>query len=554
LTGDFEAIPGLVADVVRRTAALQYKEKSGCPWVVFLGGTGTGKSTLFNAFCGRSISDTGVERPKTTGPILYAHESCAVSSGFPLAGVSIEEIKWKDQDHGISNGHPERLLVITHGHNNVLPLVVVDTPDLDSVEGIHREIAEDYFLLADAVVFVTSQEKYADEVPSRFLAGILEEENILFLLFNKVLDSFTKEDIMGPLETQGVSLSRDRIWFVPHVSGKAVSSVSEEKTFRDFYETLVEQVSGEGVDAFQEKQRSRRRRHLGKCAQGLLEHLKKEIESAKSWNDHLSEICSEAATTLLEEEKKRFVNESGGYIHEEVKKLFSRYDLLRKPRQFIRSLLRAPLEVLGLIRRHPPIAQKKSLSRVRGKIAFSPILKATERLNKRALEILSPKNAVSPLYRAMRQSDMVMSEQEIKALVLKEQDGLDRWLEERFQRLANDLPKGKKWGIYSTTVLWGLLILSFEVIVGGGFTVLDAALDSVIAPFVTKGVVGLFASREIQKVARELAERYEKGLMSVIAEQKKRYEGCMTSLLPKQEALDALGALVNEHGTQELMV
>jgi hypothetical protein len=251
----------------------------------------------------------------------------------------------------------------------------------------------------------------------------------------------------------------------------------------------------------------------------------------------------------LEEEKKRFVNESGKYIDREVKKLFSKYDLLKKPRQFLKTLLKIPLEILGVIPGRTLLSKKKSLSGVRGKIAFSPVLRTLERLNKRALEVLAPENKSSPLYRALRQPDIAMSEDEVKAFVLKEQDGLDAWLEQRFKRLAHELPKGKKWGIYSTTILWGVLILSFEVIVGGGFTVVDAALDSVVAPFVTKGVVGIFASREIQKVARELANRYEKGLMSVIAQQKKRYEDCMTSLLPSQEALGELEALVTLHET-----
>ena len=50
-------------------------------------------------------------------------------------------------------------------------------------------------------------------------------------------------------------------------------------------------------------------------------------------------------------------------------------------------------------------------------------------------------------------------------------------------------------------------------------------------------------------MARELANRYEKGLMSVIDQQKERYEDCMASLLPSREALDELEALVTLHET-----
>jgi hypothetical protein len=199
------------------------------------------------------------------------------------------------------------------------------------------------------------------------------------------------------------------------------------------------------------------------------------------------------------------------------------------------------LEVLGVLKGTTHTGQKEALSKVRGKIVFTTILRAVDHFNRNVLDLLSPKDPSSPLYGELRQSHVTMTEDEIKATILKEQDLLDRWLEDRFAKLAHDLPRRKKWGIYSTSILWGVLILSFEVIVGGGFTVLDAALDSIIAPFVTKGTVELFASREIRKVARELAQRYEKGILSVIIQQKEKYKNCLTALLPPEEALDGLG-------------
>jgi len=77
-------IPGLAADLSQRLAVFHYKHGSPHLWVVFLGGTGTGKSTLFNALLGSELSQTGVERPKTRGPILYAHRRAAIEEGFPF--------------------------------------------------------------------------------------------------------------------------------------------------------------------------------------------------------------------------------------------------------------------------------------------------------------------------------------------------------------------------------------------------------------------------------------------------------------------------------------
>jgi len=79
LTRGAGEIQGLAEDVRKRLAVFSYKQHMPCLWVVFLGGTGTGKSTIFNALCGKHLSETGVERPKTSGPIVYAHQDGSIT-------------------------------------------------------------------------------------------------------------------------------------------------------------------------------------------------------------------------------------------------------------------------------------------------------------------------------------------------------------------------------------------------------------------------------------------------------------------------------------------
>ena len=74
LTPSAVMIRELAAQIPVRLAALSYKSSRHFLWVVFIGGTGTGKSTLFNALIGKPLSETGVERPKTSGPLVYAHK------------------------------------------------------------------------------------------------------------------------------------------------------------------------------------------------------------------------------------------------------------------------------------------------------------------------------------------------------------------------------------------------------------------------------------------------------------------------------------------------
>jgi hypothetical protein len=171
-----------------------------------------------------------------------------------------------------------------------------------------------------------------------------------------------------------------------------------------------------------------------------------------------------------------------------------------------------------------------------------PVQTAVERFNAEVLKELSPKDQRAPLFMTMRRPGVALTAKEIRSLVFQEQERLERWLENQFQTLAQGIPWAKKWGIYSTSILWGILIIALEIVVGGGFSILDAALDSAIAPFVTKGAVELFAYHEIQKVARELSRRYQDGLLSVMKEQEKRYEACLDSLLTAEEVVKDLSA------------
>ena len=64
-----------------------------------------------------------------------------------------------------------------------------------------------------------------------------------------------------------------------------------------------------------------------------------------------------------------------------------------------------------------------------------------------------------------------------------------------------------------------------------------------MAPFVTKGAVELFAYQELHKIARQLAKRYQEGVLSVLHEQRDRYVEGIQSLTTPKGTMDELEAL-----------
>jgi hypothetical protein len=540
LTPGAKEIARLAKDLSRRLGVFLYKKQLPSIWVVFVGGTGTGKSTLFNAFCGKHLSKTGVERPKTCGPVLYVHEDCPIEKGYPFHSVQMKHHSSEDSDSLPASGTPGHLLLLEHRKKEWSDLVVADTPDLDSVEVENREISEDLSLLSDAIVFVTSQEKYADEVPYQFLLKTVKEKTPYFFFVNKVQDNLTREEVLSTLETQGIQFRKDRIWLIPRAPSHPCDLIAEHPDFHDFVNCFSREFPSNALVSLREADHSRRTEELRICVGRLMTLLERENKEAHKWLERLKVLSQGVSQDLIREQKERFTAQSRELLSRQIRRLFDKYDVLARPRRFVTGLFLTPFRFLGFKKKDSLQAHRQALLKIRQQIDTAPTLRAIEKLNRLVLEKLSPSNADSALFRKLRDPDMVLNDEDINRHIREEQDRLTTWLEERFQELANGIPQGKKWGIYSTSLLWGILIISFEIAIGGGFTVLDAVLNSVLAPLVTKGAMEMFAYHEIQKVARELGERYQQGLISAVHFQRDRYERGLKSLLTPIESLQAL--------------
>ncbi|MCK9275059.1 MAG: 50S ribosome-binding GTPase [Syntrophales bacterium] len=544
ITGAYREIGRIVSTVETQLAALRYK-KPGAVWVSFIGGTGTGKSTLFNALLQKKVSKAGVERPKTEGPVVYIHKDCMRQDELPFD--TIGSVRMSDGDAAAEiTGSENAFSFIEHENVALSHIIFMDAPDVDSIDSKNRSIAEAVYLLSDVTVFVTSQEKYADDIPSRFLYRLQKEGKTFFLLFNKTDKEQTKGEITEFYRDRNLVIDKDRIWLVPFL-GNPDTSIFHQPEFQAFYHSFFQVLSPEKIGMIIKNERERSLAEIIDKMDQLLGLLEEEKRTAEKWGRELDAIVDSTWRGLVDEMKSRYEEENKSEIKKEVRRIFNKYDVLAKPRRYISNLISLPFRFLGFLPQGQFTEKKdEELLDARSKVDNSPIIAAMDSMNRSVFEKLSPADPSAPLFNALREEKRTMRGEEVLEKIRKKQEELAYWLGETFRTLAAGIPTGKKIGIYSASILWGTVILSFETVLGGGITLLEAAFDSVFAPFLTKGSVELFAYGELKRITLELNDKYEKALMSILEEQKSRYMASLCEVLTPDHVLTSLYRLRGE--------
>jgi len=544
-TSGIREIPGMLESIPQKIRALVYGEASRSAWIAVVGGTGTGKSTVFNALCDHRLSATGFDRPKTRGAIAYVHKDNPVEQGFPFARIRRERIQAESPDNLPPAGSPGELLAVEHDRAEYSHLVLVDTPDLDSHELKNRRIVDELALVADVFVFVSSQEKYADQTPFEFLHKIRETGKPVFVLLNKAESVFGVEDARSVLGKEASAVSRDRLWLLPYLPSETGRFLSQSPGFREFARALFRETDTRRTDSLLSRSRSLRRADLRKDLGRLLGLLEEEKRAAEGWKTALEAFFRSECEALLRQEEKRFTERSREVLQREIRALYDKYDLLGKPRRFVARVLGAPFRYFRTPGEEVPKSRAEHLARIRERFDLEPVLSSIEHFNRCVLENLSPPDPTAPIHGALRRETLPLTRAEIEAKARTDQERLLAWLEETFQQMSRGLPKSKEWGIYSASILWGALILALETALGGGIGLMQAVLDSVLAPFVTKGTVELFAYHEVENIARELNQRYRQALFASLVEQKNRYRSVLDGLTTSEKTRAELKSLLS---------
>jgi GTP-binding protein EngB required for normal cell division len=150
---------------------------------VLAGGTGSGKSSLFNQLAGADFSAEGVTRPFTKDP-----HACVW--GMDGAGPLLE---WLGIPH---RNRYARSSALSEGESSLRGLILIDLPDHDSVAAGAAAETNRLVGLADLMVWVLDPQKYADaSVHRRYLTPLAGHSSVIAVVLNQ-------SDLLTPEQTE----------------------------------------------------------------------------------------------------------------------------------------------------------------------------------------------------------------------------------------------------------------------------------------------------------------------------------------------------------------
>jgi len=163
--------------------------------ITLVGATGAGKSTLLNALAGVSIAREGTDRPTTTRAVIYAPLGIPLEELLEGVLEEAEVVRYSPSPPGPEGGGAFR--------NQVL----IDAPDLNSLEAGHRETVIRLADRSDVLLVVLHRQSVVEKAAVSFLDPFASRRGLVFVL-NRAdeLSGEAQEELLAQI--RGLAASR----------------------------------------------------------------------------------------------------------------------------------------------------------------------------------------------------------------------------------------------------------------------------------------------------------------------------------------------------------
>lgn len=545
--GNFPILERLRLHAERLLAAWIWKSHldPAFPLIVCLvGGTGTGKSTLFNSLAMSPISDVGRKRPCTLRPKILAHEDVVPElKSCPFFRTMTEAMR--------STGCTDEVIV-AHRDPESAGVILVDTPDFDSVERDHRRMSEDFFLISDVIIFVTSQEKYADQAGHQVSQQALEWGKRTLFVMNKSSSDAAYEDFETKLRALGHAAEPIRVDRVDSFP-LSIPGLRERSAFAVLF-TPRRHVD---QDTLQARELANLKERTAAALEELENALQGEVRRIATISRRINLLVSDITQEMDTRLDAILSQDAEARVRDRLQELLRKYDILFVPRRMVREAFKKLFDtivdiVTNGVRSGREDAERamrsEDLHAARAAVRLEPVEAAVAKLNLKIAELLCSDAAWDDLCKIVGSEVPRWDRQQIAALYDDAFPGVEQLLEDEFQRIREGLSTSDEVKLYGSYTLWALLLITVEVVVGGGLTLLDAVLGTVIVPFIPKWVLDLKIIDMLRDIGKRVDGQHRKALRGIVEQQAKQYITVFSGLVPDEAGIRHLRKVRQDTG------
>jgi hypothetical protein len=520
---DHAALENLRSETDRLVTAFQWKVGLAREFPLiacFMGGTGTGKSTLFNSLAGRTVSPVGIRRPCTLEAVVLVSEEFA---------SQVQDSPY------LENQTESTLTVVLHSQPELSRVVLVDTPDFDSVEISNRSVCERFFIISDVVIFVTSQEKYADHSGWEMLAQAIRWGKKTFCVMNKATSDNAYRDFYDNVMQLDRGIRPVRV----EKQDKAVEIVPGLRDRQEFAELVLNSEEGAGTGQTRSRELEALLNRAIYSVEKLDDSVSAHAQRIASVNASIDRIVS-GVSGEMEKQLDAIVTENiEGQIRERLSTLLRKYDVLFVPRMMVRKALRkiyySVTELAGLGSGsdlgsdNDKQIRAADFEKTRSAARLEPLQTGIAKLNVQISELLSSDSGLEDLRQVASRDVERWGEEKIQSLYDDAFPGVEHILEVEFSKFRDGLSRSDEMKLYGSYTAWALFLITAEIIVGGGFTLFDAVVNTVIVPFIPKWLLNV----KVLDVLREIGERVDLEHRTVLKEILRKQADLYTELFSK---------------------
>ena len=469
--------------------------------LAFFGPTGAGKSKLFNSLLRADLSSSGFRRPFTMQPVFHVHQD--VPLRHQLAGS-------------------------VHVHNDAgwRDVILIDTPDFDSVERGNRGEAERIFQEADAFLFVTDVQKYADQSNWEYLAQISSSGKPFALCLNKITGDEVARECFQLWDTR-----------LNHSEGGARRLVVREYPIDDA--TLLPEddsglaelrgfVLGLVSDAAE-------RRALVEASFGhalthvavLWEDLRRWLEAYEQGLTDLRErVDARYQRGALSLEREFHSSIDQGLKREVYNRVLERMEKI-DPLRYPRKLLALPVEgIKSLYRRwrpnEPEEVEDEAAALELGesfRVLEGLLLRLAEETRK---DFMSDERCpgLLPQEAFFR---LPLPREELETLYRERIETYASWLREEAQEAAASVTTEHKAKFILSQVIYNSLVVGAQIHTAGAFTAGELLTDSLLSPLVAKAVGMALSSERVRWFEKQAQAEYHRLLAEIVKAAQDRF-------------------------------